>query len=172
MSDTIAPPKTTPINVRKLGHLVYEVSDVERTTAFWTEILNFTVSDTNEQGMVCLRCASDHHSIALVPSKKTARAPKDAGLHFHHLAMEVDSVDVLFRARDFLQARGIPIDFEGRRGPGGNVGVEFHDPDGYLFEIYAHMDQVGDDGKTRPPEQFNRVTSLEDAIAKPLPDTY
>jgi len=34
------------------------------------------------------------------------------------------------------------------------------------------MDQVGDDGKTRPPEQFNRVLSLEDAVAKPLPDSY
>jgi catechol 2,3-dioxygenase-like lactoylglutathione lyase family enzyme len=172
MTDTAAPPKTTPINVRKLGHLVYEVSDIERTTKFWTEILNFTVSDTNEQGMVFLRCAGDHHSIALVPSKKGARPPKDAGLRFHHLAMEVDSIDTLFRARDFLQSRGIPIDFEGRRGPGGNVGVEFLDPDGYLFEIYANMDQVGDDGKTRPPEQFNRVLSLEDAVAKPLPDSY
>jgi catechol 2,3-dioxygenase-like lactoylglutathione lyase family enzyme len=172
MSDTAAVPKTTPINVRKLGHLVYEVSDIERTTAFWTEILGFTVSDRNEFGMVFLRCASDHHSIALVPSKKGARPPADAGLRFHHLAMEVDDIDVLFRARDFLQARGIPIDFEGRRGPGGNIGVEFLDPDGYLFEIYAKMDQVGADGHTRPAEQFNRVTTLEDAVAQPLPERW
>jgi hypothetical protein len=86
--------------------------------------------------------------------------------------MEVESVDQLFAARDFLEARGIPIDFEGRRGPGGNVGVEFMDPDGYTFEIYADMDQIGPDGKTRPPEQFDRVKSLEDAVARPLPDTY
>jgi len=113
MPDTAAVAKTTPINVRKLGHLVYEVSDIERTTAFWTEILGFTVSDRNEFGMVFLRCAGDHHSIALVPSKKHARPAADAGLRFHHLAMEVDDMDVLFRARDFLQERGIPIDFEG-----------------------------------------------------------
>ena len=79
MSDTAAAPKTTPINVRKLGHLVYEVSDIERTTAFWTEILGFTVSDRNEFGMVFLRCANDHHSIALVPSKKRARPAARAG---------------------------------------------------------------------------------------------
>jgi len=172
MSDTAAPPATTPISVRKLGHLVYEVSDIERTTKFWTEILGFTVSDRNEFGMVFLRCAGDHHSIALVPSKKGARPPADAGLNFHHLAMEVDDMETLFRARDFLQARGIPIDFEGRRGPGGNVGVEFMDPDGYMFEIYANMDQVGPDGRTRPPSQFNRVSSLEDAVAQPLPEHY
>jgi catechol 2,3-dioxygenase-like lactoylglutathione lyase family enzyme len=172
MADTTAPPATTPIRVRKLGHLVYEVSDIERSTAFWTEIMGFTVSDTNEFGMVFLRSAGDHHSIALVPSKKKARPPAEAGLQFHHLAMEVDDIDVLFRARDFLRARGIPIDFEGRRGPGGNVGVEFEDPDGYTFEIYADMDQVGPDGKTRPPEQFNRVRTLEDAVAQPLPGRW
>jgi catechol 2,3-dioxygenase-like lactoylglutathione lyase family enzyme len=172
MADTAAPAKTTPISVRKLGHLVYEVSDIERSTAFWTEILGFSISDRNEFGMVFLRSASDHHSIALVPSKKAARPAPEAGLQFHHLAMEVDNIDVLFRARDFLQARGIKIDYQGRRGPGGNVGVEFQDPDGYMFEIYADMDQVGPDGRTRPAEQFNRVTTLEDAVAQPLPDKY
>jgi catechol 2,3-dioxygenase-like lactoylglutathione lyase family enzyme len=172
MSNTATQTQTTPIKVRKLGHLVYEVSDIERSTAFWTEIMGFTVSDHNEFGMVFLRTAGDHHSIALVPSKKTERPAASAGLRFHHLAMEVDNVDVLFRARDFLKARGVPIDFEGRRGPGGNVGVEFTDPDGYTFEIYADMDQVGPDGKSRPAEQHDRVKSLEDAIARPLPDTY
>jgi catechol 2,3-dioxygenase-like lactoylglutathione lyase family enzyme len=172
MANNTAPPATTPIQVRKLGHLVYEVSDVERSTAFWTEIMGFSISDRNEFGMVFLRSGGDHHSIALVPSKKKARPPEDAGLRFHHLAMEVDDIDVLFRARDFLRARGIPIDFEGRRGPGGNVGVEFMDPDGYMFEIYAKMDQVGPDGRVRPPEQFNRVRSLEDAVAQPLPERW
>jgi len=172
MADTAAPAKTTPINVRKLGHLVYEVSDIERSTAFWTEILGFSVSDRNEFGMVFLRCASDHHSIALVPGKKGARPPADAGLQFHHLAMEVDSIDVLFRARDFLRARGIPLVYEGRRGAGGNVGLEFADPDGYVFEIYANMDQVGPDGHTRPATQFHRVTTLEDAVAQPLPERW
>jgi catechol 2,3-dioxygenase-like lactoylglutathione lyase family enzyme len=172
MANNTAPPVTTPIQVRKLGHLVYEVSDVERSTAFWTEIMGFSVSDTNESGMVFLRSGGDHHSIALVPSKKNARPPEEAGLRFHHLAMEVDDIEVLYRARDFLRARGIPIDFEGRRGPGGNVGVEFMDPDGYMFEIYAKMDQVGPDGRVRPPEQFNRVRSLEDATAQPLPERW
>jgi catechol 2,3-dioxygenase-like lactoylglutathione lyase family enzyme len=161
MSETVANPLTkTPIKVNKLGHLVYEVSDIERTTEFWTEILGFTVSDRNELGMVFLRSAADHHSIALVPSTKKARPPK------------VDSMEMLFRARDFLRERGIPLDFEGRRGPGGNTGLEFEDPDGYLFEIYCNMDQVGADNKTRPHEQFDRVHSLEDSASRPLPETY
>ena len=173
MSDTMqAPPQTTPIKVLKLGHLVYEVSDIERTTKFWTEIMGFSVSDTNEIGMVFLRSAGDHHSIALVPSKQKERPAEGTALRFHHLAMEVESVDVLIRAKAFLEAQGIPLTYEGRRGPGGNIGLEFDDPDGYCFEIYANMDQVGPDGKSRPKEQFNRQHSLESAIANPIPATY
>lgn len=165
MTDT----QTTPIKVRKLGHLVYEVSDIERSTEFWTDIMGFSVSDRNELGMVFLRTASDHHAVALIPSKMTARPPADAGLSFNHLAMEVDDIETLFRARDFLKARGVPIAFEGRKGPGGNAGLEFTDPDGYLFEIYCNMDQIGPEGRSRPAAQFDRVKSLEDVVARPLP---
>ena len=173
MSETASKPQTkTPIKVNKLGHLVYEVSDIEATTKFWTDILGFEVSDTNQWGMVFLRSAGDHHSIALVPAPKKARPAADAGLRFHHMAMEVEGMDMLFKARDFLHERGIEVDFEGRRGPGGNTGLEFADPDGYMFEIYCNMDQVGADGKTRPAEQFDRVGSLEDSVARPLPDIY
>jgi catechol 2,3-dioxygenase-like lactoylglutathione lyase family enzyme len=160
---------TTPIQVKKLGHFVYEVSDIERSTQFWTEIMGFHVSDVNEPGMVFLRNASDHHAIALVPSKHASQAKPTDGLRFHHLAMEVADVETLFRARDFLRARGIEITYEGRRGPGGNIGVEFVDPDGYSFEIYANMDQVGPDGKSRPASQWSRAKSLEEALEKPLP---
>lgn len=172
MSDSETIEQVTPIRVRKLGHFVYEVSDIERSTEFWTTVMGFSVSDRNEAGMVFLATGSDHHSIALVPTSKTARPAPDAGLLFHHLAMEVDSIDVLFRARDFLKSRGIPIAFEGRRGPGGNAGLEFRDPDGYMFEIYCGMDQIDGSGRWRPAEQFDRVVSLEDAVARPLPETW
>ena len=160
---------TTPIRVKKLGHFVYEVSDIERSTRFWTEIMGFQVSDRNERGMVFLRNAGDHHSIGLVPTTKKARPESESGLRFNHLAMEVADVDVLFKAREFLKEHGCNLTFEGRKGPGGNVGIEFEDPDGYCFELYADMDQIGTDGHSRPSEEWNRVKSLEEAIEKPLP---
>jgi len=86
--------------------------------------------------------------------------------------MEVDDIDALFRARDFLKAHSVPIAFEGRKGPGGNAVLEFMDPDGYLFEIYCNMDQIGPEGHPRPAAQFDRVRSLEDVVARPLPDTW
>jgi catechol 2,3-dioxygenase-like lactoylglutathione lyase family enzyme len=165
-----ASPETTPVRVRKLGHVVLRVSDVERSTRFWTDILGFKVSDHNEHGMVFLRNASDHHTIALAPAREVTPLPdKNRGeLGFDHMALEVENVSDLIKIRDFLRAQNVPIVFEGRRGPGSNPGVEFLDPDGYMIELYASMDQIGADDRSRPPDQWRRASSLEEAIANPV----
>jgi hypothetical protein len=31
------------------------------------------------------------------------------------------------------------------------------------------MDQIGEDGKSRPASEWRRATTLEDAVANPLP---
>ena len=162
----------SPIKVKKIGHLVYEVADVARTVKFWTEMLGFKVSDKNEFGMVFLRTNSDHHTIAVAPSKEKAEAREDKGLRVDHLALEVGSMEDLIAARDFLTAHGVPVTWEGRRGPGGNPGFHCLDPDGFEFELYCDMDQIDERGLSRPPEQWNRVSSLEDAKAKPLPKRW
>jgi len=160
---------TTPVKVKKLGHVVLTVSDIERTVKFWTEIMGFQVSDRNEQGMVFLRYGSDHHTVALVQAKTPDELPKEGRPGFHHCALEVSTVSELFKIRDFLRAKGVPIVYEGRRGPGGNPGVEFKDPDGFNVELYASMDQIGPDGKSRPSEQWSRAKTLEEAASNPLP---
>jgi catechol 2,3-dioxygenase-like lactoylglutathione lyase family enzyme len=161
--------ETTPVKVKKLGHVVFEVSDIERSTDFWTEIMGFNVSDKNEHGMVFLRYGSDHHTIALVQSKGKNEAAGSGLVSFHHCALEVGSVSELFKIRDFLRAKGVKIIYEGRRGPGGNPGVEFVDPDGFKVELYASMDQIGPDGKSRPAAEWRRAATLEEAVANPLP---
>ena len=169
-------PVQTPIAVKKLAHVVYEVSDVPRTTRFWTDVMGFTVSEStvnrNNESMTFLRSGTDHHAIGLVQSDAPGRVPKGTILQTHHWAYEVDNLDMLFKARDFLRAHNVPIVYEGRRGPGCNIGVEFEDPDGYVIEIYVDMDQVGPDGRLRPVEQFRRALTLEDAVANPVPATW
>lgn len=162
----------SPINVNKLGHFVYEVSDVERSVRFWKEVMGFQETDRNEKGMVFFRCGADHHAIGLVPAKSKSRPAKDAGLRMEHLAMEVDNVEQLLAARDYLEKNNIPIIFQGRKGAGCNVSINFLDPDGFEFEIYCQMDQIDESGRLRPAEQFRRVNSLEEAIASPVPETW
>ncbi len=163
---------TSPIKVNKLGHLVYEVSDMERTVKFWTDVMGFEETDRNDIGMVFFRCGADHHAIGLKPGKAKTRPDTGSALKMEHLALEVDNVEVLLKARDWLQKNNIPMVFQGRKGAGGNLAVHFLDPDGYEFEIYCGMDQIDDTGRLRPEEQVHRVKTLEDAIDNPLPKTW
>jgi len=162
---------TSPVRIKKLGHIVLTVSDVERSRRFWNEIMGFKVSDVNERGMVFLRCGPDHHTVALAQATEGGELPGPGKIGFNHAAFEVGSVAELFEIRDFLRAKGVTLLYDGRRGPGSNPGVEFLDPDGYQFEIYAAMDQIGWDGTSRPHDQLRRATSLEEAVANPLPGT-
>lgn len=159
----------SPIKVNKLGHIVYEVTDVERTANFWKEVMGFRISDRNELGMIFLRYGPDHHAIGLKPSKAKGRPKKGEALKIEHLAFECDSMEMLFAARDYLKANNIPLAFEGRKGAGGNTSLHFLDPDGYEFELYYNMDQIDRDGELRPEAQFRRAQSLEEAAANPLP---
>jgi catechol 2,3-dioxygenase len=164
----IEPAEATPVKVKKIGHVVFRVRDMDKTIKFWTEVMGFTLSDRNENGMVFLRYGSDHHSIGLVQATENNEVAEKSMVSFDHCAFEVASVSELFRIREFLRSKGVEIFFEGRRGPGCNIGVEFKDPNGFHVELYAALDQIGWDGKVRPPEQWSRAKSLEEAVANPV----
>lgn len=160
--------KKSPIRIKKIGHVVFSVKDIEASTRFWTEIMGFHVTDRNERGMVFFRNATDHHTIALAPADKEGQVVQRGQHGFDHIAFEVATVSELFKVREFIKSQELKIIFEGRRGPGGNPGVEFISPDGFQVEVYAAMDQIGTDGRSRPANEWNRATTLEEAVANPL----
>ena len=161
---------TSPIKANKLGHFVYEVSDVERTAKFWTEVMGFIETDRNKHGMIFFRCGKDHHGIGLKPMSKGKKPKRDihGSLQMEHLAIEVDNTEILRQAKEFFLANNIPIVFEGRKGAGCNISINFLDPDGYEFEIYTDMDQIGPDGRLRPSSMYKPRNPLEEAIQDPV----
>ncbi len=162
-------PHGLPFCIGKIGHVVLNVRDVERSARFYTEVLGFRISDVYPEemvpgGMVFLRCSPDHHGIALVGSMREAAANTE----LNHIAFEVGSLDEVVRARDHLRRHGVEIDFEGRRRAGCQLAVEFRDPDGHRLEIYWGIDQIGSDGRGRPPTEWKGARSLADAVADPV----
>jgi catechol 2,3-dioxygenase len=162
-------PTVQPFELRKLGHVVLNVRDLEASVRFYTEALGLAVSDRYPDtmvpgGMVFMRVNTDHHGVALVGG-----APALDRSTLNHFAFEVGSPDEVFRARAWLRARGVPIHFEGRRRAGCQLAIEFRDPDGNNLEIYWGIDQVGSDGHVRPPDEWRQALTLEDAVANPVP---
>jgi catechol 2,3-dioxygenase-like lactoylglutathione lyase family enzyme len=166
----LKPRADLPFRLTKIGHVVLMATDLRRSVEFYTGVLGFRVSDVYPESMmqgrmVFMRCAADHHGVALVGA-----APGASPQHeLHHMAFEVATLDEVFRARDYLRKRGVKIEFEGRRRAGCQIAVEFRDPDGHWLEIYWGLDQVGPDGRIRPPEEWRECFTLEEAVASPVP---
>lgn len=162
-------PIGVPFHITKIGHVVLNCSDIERSVRFYTEVLGFSVSDVYPEemargGMVFMRYNHDHHGVALVGTLP-GQSPN---IELNHMAFEVGTLDEVIHARDHLREHGVELDFEGRRRAGSQVSVEFHDPDGHRLEIYWDVDQVGSEGYTRPPEDWKWALSLREAILDPV----
>lgn len=162
-------PHGLPFRIGKIGHIVLNVSDLERSVKFYTDVLGFEISDIYPEdmvpgGMVFMRCNSDHHGVALVGTMKGG----SPNVELNHVAFEVATLDEVLRARDHLRRHNAPIDFEGRRRAGCQIAVEFRDPDGHRLEIYWGLDQIGSNGSVRPPSEWKWAHSLEAAIADPV----
>ena len=154
--------------LRKIGHVVLNVSDLEAAVRFYTEVLGLQISDRYPDtmvpgGMVFMRCNTDHHGVALVGG-----ARKLERTSLNHFAFEVGSLAEVFRARAWLREHEVPIVFEGRRRAGCQIAIEFQDPDGNNLEIYWGLDQIGTDSQARPASEWRPAKSLEDAVANPV----
>jgi len=164
------PATVLPFQVRKLGHVVLNVTDLGRSVAFYTGTLGLKVSDAYGDdivpgGMVFmhLTAGAEHHGVALVGGAKAA-----AEGPLNHFAFEVGALEEVFAAREALRERGVPIHFEGRRRAGCQVAIEFKDPDGNNLEIYWGIDRIGTDGRARPAHEWLPARTLEDAVARPV----
>jgi catechol 2,3-dioxygenase-like lactoylglutathione lyase family enzyme len=101
---SMTPPQGLDFHIAKLGHIVLQVTDLERSTSFYTQVLGLKVSDVYPEtmmpgGMVFLRCNTDHHCLALVGAGEREAANQE----LHHFAFEVPTLAEVLRARDRLR---------------------------------------------------------------------
>jgi catechol-2,3-dioxygenase len=102
---------------------------------------------------VWLRCGPDHHCLVLFglrrPSGPASEPNSGPSIGLHHLAFEVGSYDDLVAGHRKIRAREQSV--EARiGGPGWQVRVYFHDPDGNQVELCWDMDRIGWGGRSRP----------------------
>src|SRR3979409_1077857 len=122
----VSPPARLPLGV-------LHPSRTDDELAFFIDALGFRLSDSTDM-MEFVRCTSDHHSLALVRTE---------GPSLNHMAYEMPNVDGLMRGAGRLKQHGFNIEWGvGRHGPGNNVFTYFVEPNGFVTEYTAEVDQV------------------------------
>lgn len=125
--------------ITRLNHAVLYVRDVDRSVAFYTEVLGFRVVGMLPEGLpgaAFLQApgSTNDHDIGLFEIGSGA-APSGAGrttVGLYHLAWEVDTLDELERLSTGLAARGALV---GSSDHSTTKSLYAHDPDGLEFEV-------------------------------------
>jgi catechol-2,3-dioxygenase len=124
--------------VTRLNHAVLYVRDVERSVAFYTEVLGFRRLDLSGglRGAAFLQApgSTNDHDLGLFEVGEAA-GPTTAGRNqvgLYHLAWEVDTLDELERLAQELSRAGALV---GASDHSSTKSLYAKDPDGIEFEI-------------------------------------
>jgi catechol-2,3-dioxygenase len=135
-----APVDPTPagISVLKLGHLAFNVADINKVVEFYRDVLGFRVSDWRADFFVFMRCGPDHHTVNF--------ASHGGHEKMHHIAFELKDWAEIQRACDFLGRHNYHLVWgPGRHIIGHNVFIYHRNPDGQIMELYCELDQIKDE---------------------------
>lgn len=128
------------IELKKIGHVLIKVADIERAKAFYTEVLGFIVIEEDpEHGGVFLALKDQSHLLDLSPMAHPGSSGADAAERpgVHHVAFAVESEDALRESYFTLKRRGVEVlrtmDHVSQKS------IYFKDPDGNLLEIYYEL---------------------------------
>jgi len=124
------------VRYRGLGYVALNVSDIDKSRAFYTDIVGLENVGESE-GQVFLRCSDTHHDIILCPAGSVTPGLKRVG-------WEMESLDAVVAVGEDLRCAGIkttPVsDTEAAR-LGIRDALRAVDPiTGAMHEFYAHMD--------------------------------
>lgn len=121
--------------LKKLGHVVLKVRDLDRSEAFYTDVVGLRVTGRLPGRMVFFSVPGneDSHDLAVwqVGAEAAPAAAKQVGLF--HVAWQVERPEDLEPLYRHLLAHGVPV--HGTTDHGANLSVYFEDPDGNMLEF-------------------------------------
>jgi catechol 2,3-dioxygenase len=123
-----------------LGHVVFYVKELERSLAFYRDLLGF-----NEIGRIfnghaaALTSGRTHHELLLIQVGEAPGPPTGRRRGLYHIGIKVgDSLDELRAAKDELESAGVLID--GMSDHTVSQSLYVRDPDGNEVELYVDAD--------------------------------
>jgi len=153
--------------IKRVGHLVLRVKDVERSRRFFEEILGFPVVAQNDRGMVFFSTdvGDNHHMLALMPAKEGAAMPTPDHVGMQHVSFELGSFAELQDAWRLFKEKEVAIDHTVYHGI--TKSVYFFDPDGNRLEVYCNV--PAEEHRKSAPNPYSRYGGIEDELEGTIP---
>ena len=128
--------KTPPIDSRvRIGHVHLKVADLERSLAFYRDVLGFEVTQRYGQHAVFLSAGGYHHHIAINTWESAGGPPPPPGsTGLFHLAILYPTRALLADALRRVMNAGIQL--EGASDHGVSEALYLRDPDDNGVELY------------------------------------
>jgi catechol-2,3-dioxygenase len=142
------------MKVRRLNHAVLRVRDLDRSLAFYADVLGLELVARIANAMAFMRASGseNHHDLGLARVGPNAPSPNERGVGLYHLAWEVAEIEALREARDALDGYG---KLSGASDHGATKSIYGYDPDGNEFEVMwmvprEHWGEYENAAPTRP----------------------
>lgn len=154
---------TTP---KVIGHIVLNVSDVERSTRFYTDIVGFELARMRpDRSGAFLTCGIVHHNLALFKAPAGAEPAKKGQIGLNHFAFQVDDYKALQAAHERLTSANAVIDHIVDHGM--TRSVYFLDPDGLMMELYCNTFDTEEEGLAFMKATPGQATPMDIAAPEP-----
>ncbi|NQU69554.1 MAG: VOC family protein [Rhodospirillales bacterium] len=166
-----------PFKVATIGPVRIFVDDVDQSLAFYRDRMGMTVTEEityNGHRCVFLRVNTEHHSMALYPMalrEELGLSPHSTCLSF---GMQVGDYTQLRDAVDFFRENKTEIKYlPPELFPGIDYSAFAIDPDGNAIQLYYYMEQIGWDGRPRPPELRRQIDNANwPKSLEPMSDSF
>ncbi|WP_328925747.1 VOC family protein [Streptomyces sp. NBC_00190] len=142
---------TSVISKLRTGHVGLNVTDLDRSLAFYRDALGFQVlgEGKEEERRFAFIGQDGELVLTLWQQARGAFAPASAGLH--HLALSAGAIEEVRQYEERLRSLGVEFAYEGvvAHGEGAaSGGIFFHDPDGTRLEISVPTGAEGAEAPT------------------------
>jgi 2,3-dihydroxy-p-cumate/2,3-dihydroxybenzoate 3,4-dioxygenase len=144
----------THTKIQRIGHVVMKAPKFAEAKKFWTEVLEFKVSDQIGDAVCFMRFHPNpfHHGIGIGQGS----APQ-----LHHVNFMVTEVDDIGKAISrFAREKVTIVNGPGRHPASGSMFLYFLDPDGMTLEYSFGMEEFPEEGYRKP------------RVFEPIPESY
>ncbi|WP_394232337.1 VOC family protein [Niallia oryzisoli] len=152
--------------ITRFLHVVYDTNRFDELLDFYTNTLNFRISDTSgrETAWAWLRAFPTpyHHNLAIT------KGPENK---LNHLAYQAETIDDIGKQVNRLNDQNVPILFgPGRHHPSGSIFLYFADPDGLTLEYSQGMEEFPEEGAREPRRLEPSKETIDEWGGSPKPN--